>query len=208
MASLSTRSAATESTEIGTKAKTSVKRKHKQPVKIPQKKTSTQIRLERFSSVLLRAVQANFAQSAFTRDDVLKLVSAMRLGRTETWANVGGVNDTATGTRLNKVSEAIGHLIQNDQLVRLDWVRLCLPKLQRRLASETSNAVAYLPTIRQIVQEFEPGGIIDVMLVVERWGSDQHLPENMKRMTVRSVFTLLKHENVLYENNLGQYVVK
>lgn len=155
--------------------------------------------LERFSGVILRVVHAKLPESAFTRDDVLGLVSRMRLDSREIWAkDAAGVNDTATGTRYRKVCDAVQHLLKTHQLSSLDWLRLCLPEVHEKLANEAPLHIAYVPTIRRLVQEnYQTGTRLDAMAIVDRWKSDQHLPENVKRMTVRAVMPFLVREKLL-----------
>lgn len=160
--------------------------------------------------MILRVIKAKLSATAFTRDDVLVLVSQMRLASTETWASgVAGVNDTATSTRYRKICDAIQHLLKTHQLAQLGWLRFCLPEFQERLAEEPPPQIAYLPTIRRLVQQYPATTTLDAMAIVDKWRSDQHLPENVKRMTVRSVLPALVRENILKRgSHQAEFIVK
>jgi hypothetical protein len=179
--------------------------KKEQAEKAP--KTKHQAAQDRMSTIIMRAVQANYPESAFTRDDVLMLISRMRLGSEESWASYGGLNDTTTGTRYVKICESIKELVSTGNLRALDWLRLCLPSQFKRLSTETPDSVAYIATVRRIVQQFEKGSVIDVITIVENWRSDPQLPDNLKRMAVRGMIPVLKREALLKQGPLGEIIV-
>jgi hypothetical protein len=166
--------------------------------------------IERFSELIIRAIQAKFSRSTFTRDDILGLVSQMRLDSTDAWASgTYGVNDVATGTRYRKVCDAVQRLIAKQQLTALDWLRLCLPNMHAKLSEETPPQLLYLPTVRKLIkQNFKSGVTLDAMAVVRLWRSDQHVPENVKRMAVRGVFPLLARERLLKRGEYNQFMVR
>jgi hypothetical protein len=166
--------------------------------------------IERFAKVAFQAVSAHYPKAAFTRDDILDLVSGMRLSGQDAWASqTYGINDVTTGTRYRKVCDAVQRLVERKQFVALDWIRLCLPEVSDRLAAEVPLSIAYLPTIRRLVQQhFPPATRLDATAVVDRWEADQHLPHNVKRMTVRSILPVLLREGLLKHGEEYELVVK
>jgi hypothetical protein len=181
-----------------------------QSIRRHTQKTKHDLAIERFSQVVIRAIQANFARSTFTRDDILGLVSQMRLDSTDAWAaSTYGVNDVATGTRYRKVCGAVQLLVAHHELASLDWLRLCLPDMHAKLSQETPPQILYLPTVRKLIkQNFQTGAALDAMAVVRLWHSDQHVPENVKRMAVRGVFPLLARERLLRRGEFNQFMVR
>jgi len=166
--------------------------------------------IERYAAVILAAIKTKYATTSFTRDDILTLVSQMRLDSQESWAASSyGMNDVSTGTRYRKVCKAVQYLIARKQLSALDWLRFCLPSMFIDLAAEVPPQVLYLPTVRQLVKNnFKSETLIDAMMVVRKWRSDQHVPENIKRMVVRGVFPLLAKEKILQRKDFNQFVVR
>lgn len=164
---------------------------------------------DRFTNVIFQAIRARFADAVFTRDDILTLVSQMRLNGDEPWAaNSYGINDYATGTRYHKVRVAVQKLVSSKNLIALDWIRLCLPAISTRVKTEPTTQTTYLPTIRRLVHDhFPPSTPLDVMAVVDRWVSDQHVPENIKKMTVRGILPILQREGVLYRDKNRALIV-
>lgn len=187
--------------EVAPKTVTVTHRRFPQTFNKRQQQSSNNRRaqaLERFANVIIRAVRANYTASIFTRDDVLTMVSRMRLSSEDAWAaDTAGINDTSTGTRYHKVCAAVQYLLQSKQLVEIDWLRICLSERYGQLSQAVPPHVAYLPTIRKLVQEFPRGSKLDAMAVVDHWRSDQHMPENMKRMAVRGVLPALVREGLL-----------
>jgi hypothetical protein len=79
----------------------------------------------------------------------------------------------------------------------LDWLRLCLPEHYPTFSQRQPIHETYLPTIRHLVGQFKDGTTLDAMSVVDLWRSDQHLPQNVKKMAVRAVLPKLVHEKLL-----------
>jgi hypothetical protein len=157
----------------------------------------------------MQAVTAQFKQCPFTRDDIVLLVSQMRIDSKYAWATGIGVNDIGISTRYRKVCNAVQHLTQTDQLVALDWLRLCLPAKRTEFTQQVPPEIAYLPTLRHLLRSnFHPGATIDIMAIVDRWHSDQHLPQNLKRMTVRRIIPQLLREKRLRRGELNDYIVQ
>ena len=181
-------------------AATPAKKPSKKPSKrrgYPQSKAHD-IAIKRFAEIVLRVVRAKLSNVEFTRDDILVLVSQMRLSSKESWANdAAGINDTATGTRYRKVCDAVQHLIATRQLAALDWLRLCLPEHHAAFSQIEPMHETYLPTIRRLIGQIKDESTFDVMSIVDIWKSDQHLPQNVKKMTVRAVLPKLVREKLL-----------
>jgi hypothetical protein len=128
--------------------------------------------------------------------------------RSEQAAWLIGVADTSTHTRYRKVCAAVQHLLATRQLMALDWLRLCLPQQFPGLAGETPPHVLYMETIRRLVRsQFEPDVTIDAMAVIDVWRSDQHVPENLKKMAVRGAFPQLVRESLLRRERYGVFRV-
>jgi hypothetical protein len=181
----------------GRKATVSVKKKPSKRRSYTRSKAH-EIALKRFAEIVLRVVRVKLSEVEFTRDDILSLISQMRLSSKESWAkDAAGINDTATGTRYRKVCDAVQHLIATQQLSALDWLRLCLPEQYSTFAHTQPLHEIYLPTIRRLVGQLKNDTVLDVMSVVDLWRTDQHLPQNVKKMTVRAVLPKLAREKLL-----------
>lgn len=160
------------------------------------------------AEALMPVIQQTFAKFAFTRDDLLTLISDLRLDSGEPWAAASyGINDYTTGTRYRKVCHVTRYLVDHGHLAQVDWLRLCLPELLPAMAAGEQTELTYLETVRRLVEKRPADSLIDAMTVVRAWKSDQHLPQNIKRMTVRAVFPHLEQAGVLRRGPTRQYVV-
>lgn len=149
------------------------------------------LQLERLSRAVLNAVRSELADvDFFTREDMLHL---------------SPLQHVATITRYHSLTAVVQRLVGSRRLVELSRTELALPEKQSRYnPHETPLHLLYQHQIDRLLtwhlRDQGNDAPFDVMTLVDRWRSDQHLSLNAKRVAVRMTLRQKERDGKIKRN--------
>jgi hypothetical protein len=144
---------------------------------------------------LLRAIEQELGDADFfTREDLLQ-------------CNVFGW--CATITRYRYIGDAVSRLIYAGRLVRPSATELALPNRAGAYRSPDMLADEFGATIRKLAHNvLRRTSGLDVSAVLAAWKTDEHLPQHVRRVTVRRTLARMKQDGEIVRLSPGLFGAK